>query len=432
MAIKEIKSLLQGIIGLNANTVGASNFERAVRHRMKICKISNVTEYHKELGNSEYEVKELIEEVVVPETWFFRNQQSFIALDSYIKDVWLKNRKEKKLRVLSAPSSTGEEPYSIAMSFDKHGLTSDHFQLDAIDISTRLLSKAKRGVYGKHSFRNKENDFIEAYFDRIDDTFVLHEDIRNSVNFNQGNILEENLGNGTVIKYDIIFCRNLLIYFDRSTQKKAIGNLCKLLKDDGIVFLGHAETGDFVSGHLERAKYARAFAYHHLPAENSKTKKIKISLKAKIQPKKFKLGNKAVTSTGKNESNNEADKKKSMHFLETVEINLLEKKPAKDLKILRQVKKLADAGNLKEASALCENYLQEHETSAQAYYLLGLIRESEGKKEIVGELFRKAVYLDPNHHAAMIHLALHAGRQGDSDMAKKLHLRAQRVVKRNK
>ena len=161
MSITEIKSLLQGIIGLNANTVGASNFERAVRHRMKICEINEVKEYLRELENSEYEVKELIEEVVIPETWFFRNQQSFIAFDSYIKDEWLVNNREKKLKILSAPSSTGEEPYSIVMSLDKHGLAGDYFQLDAIDISTRLLSKAKRGVYGKHSFRNKENNFID-------------------------------------------------------------------------------------------------------------------------------------------------------------------------------------------------------------------------------------------------------------------------------
>ena len=79
-----------------------------------------------------------------------------------------------------------------------------------------------------------------------------------------------------------------------------------------------------------------------------------------------------------------------------------------------------------------ENYLLDDNTSAQAYYLLGLIREAEGKDDLVGDLFSKAVYLDPNHHEAMIHLALHAGRIGDSVTAKKLHLRAQRVVKRIK
>ncbi len=432
MSITEIKSLLQGIIGLNANTVGASNFERAVRHRMKICEISEVNEYLSELENSEYEVKELIEEVVIPETWFFRNQQSFIAFDSYIKDEWLVNNKEKKLKILSAPSSTGEEPYSIVMSLDKHGLGGDYFQLDAIDISTRLLSKAKRGVYGKHSFRNKENNFIDAYFDRIDDTFVLHEDIRTSVNFKQGNILEENLGNGTAIKYDIIFCRNLLIYFDRSTQEKAIENLCKFLNDDGVMFLGHAETGEYINKHLTRAKYARAFAYHRVPKENTKSKKEGALSKDKLDHKKSKIGQKTTQTAFKKLLSSAPTGEKSLHFLETMEINLLDNNPPKNDKILRKVKQLADAGELKEASALCESYLQTHDASAQAYYLLGLIRESEGKQKLVGELFRKAVYLDPNHHAAMIHLALHAGRQGDADMAKKLHQRAQRVVKRNK
>jgi len=435
MAIKEIKSILKDIIGLNANTVGASNFERAVRYRMKVCGISDIEEYHAELKSSEYEVKELIEEVVVPETWFFRNQQSFAALELYIKEEWLVHNREKRLKVLSVPSSTGEEPYSLAMCFDKYGLTSDNYKIDAIDISTRLLSKAKRAVYGKHSFRNKENDFIDAYFDRIDDTYVLHDDIRNSVNFTQGNLLEKNLGNGTTTLYDIIFCRNLLIYFDRNTQEQAIKNLCTRLKDDGIIFLGHAETGEFISGHLVRSKYARAFAYHKIGTAKADKKKQKTGLKNSfpIEEKNIKVSLKAAHTTAKKPANNKENIGNPLNFLDTVEMSAAAvNEELQDTKILRKVKKLADAGKIKEASALCEGYLQENSASAQAYYLLGLIRESEGRHKLVGELFPKAVYLDPNHHEAMIHLALHAGREGDAETAKKLHQRAKRVVKRTK
>jgi len=422
MAIKEIKSLLKCAIVLNAATVGASTLERAVRHRMKTCCIGDIEEYRKELKKSAFEVKELIEEVVVPETWFFRNQQSFVALDNYIREEWLTKKTNNKLRVLSAPSSTGEEPYSLVMSLDKYGLTTEHFQVDAIDISDRLLIKAKRGVYGKHSFRNKENDYINAYFDRIDDTYVLHDDIRHSVNYQRGNLLEDNLGNGNTTKYDIIFCRNLLIYFDRATQEKAIENLCKLLKDDGILFLGHAETGEFIKNHLTRSKYPRAFAYHKIDPAITESKK----------------NSKKISNT-ENISRQVIKKKEAVEqkpqFLETVVLNVADidqYKDPQDNKTLREVKKLADEGKLKEASALCESYLREDPESAQAYYLLGLIRESEGKDNLVGELFQKAVYLNPNHHEALIHLALHAGRKGDSEMAKKLHQRVQRVAKRIK
>ena len=422
MAIKEIKSLLKGAIGLNAATVGASNFERAVRHRMKNCGIGDIEEYREELNRSDFEVKELIEEVVIPETWFFRNQQSFTALDNYIKENWLTTKADRKLKVLSAPSSTGEEPYSLVMSLDKYGLTTDHFQVDAIDISERLLVKAKRGVYGKHSFRNKENDYINAYFDQIDDTYVLHEDIRHSVNYQRGNVLEDNLGNGNTTKYDIIFCRNLLIYFDRATQEKAIENLCKLLRDDGILFLGHAETGEFIKTYLTRSKYPRAFAYH------------------KIQPDQTKSDKKTIQKNTVENTSRQATKKKvaveqKPQFLETVVLNVADidkYKEPQDNKILRKVKKLADEGKLREAGALCESYLREDAESAQAYYLLGLIRESEGKDNLVGELFQKAIYLNPNHHEALIHLALHAGRKGDAEMAKKLHQRVQRVARRIK
>ena len=420
-------------MGLNATTVGASNLERAIRHRMKICGIDSINDYRIELDNSDFEVKELIEEVVVPETWFFRNQQSFHALDSYIKEHWILKRKDKKLRVLSIPSSTGEEPYSLAMTLDKFGLTTDYFEIDAIDISEKLLVKARRGVYGKHSFRNKENDFADAYFDRIDDTFVLHDDIRNAVNFKQGNILMDELGNSTKDKYDVIFCRNLLIYFDRSTQVKAIENLYGLLHDDGLLFLGHAETGDYIKKHLVRAKYSRAFAYHKLIPETHAGKNIASNNQSKAnEPIISNIPEKHARLT-KTEA--KIPRKTQMKFLETMEINLADidtPTSHQENMTLRKVKILADKGNLKEASALCENYLLNDNTSAQGYYLLGIIREAEGKDELVGELFRKAVYLDPNHHEAMIHLALHAGRKGDTATAKKLHLRAQRVAKRIK
>lgn len=433
MAIREIKKLLKESMGLNASTVGASNLERAIRYRMKLCGIADLDEYKNELENSEFEVTELIEEVVVPETWFFRNQQSFHALESYIKEEWLLKRKNKKLRILSIPSSTGEEPYSLVMTLDKFGLTTDYFHIDAVDISEKLLVKARRGVYGKHSFRNKDNDFADAYFDMIDDTFVLHDDIRNSVNFLKGNILHDGLGINSTGNYDIIFCRNLLIYFDRHTQAQAVENLHKLLNDDGLIFLGHAETGDYIKKHLVRAKYARAFAYHKVLPKEPSQKTASTAKKAPIE-NKSNINKPVKNKTAKEKKVKQPANKNK--FLETMELSVSEFSTTptsyQENMTLKKAKNLADKGNFKEASALCENYLLSDSTSAQAYYLLGLIREAEGKDELVGELFRKAVYLDPNHHEAMIHLALHAGRQGDTVTAKKLHLRAQRVAKRIK
>lgn len=417
MSLKAIKDLLKETIGLNVSSVGASNFERAVRHRMKAIEITDVQAYSVALRQAE-ELRELIDEVIVPETWFFRNPASFTALQQFAEKRRVKLTKGRKLRVLSMPCSTGEEPYTIAMALDEAGLQAGEYQIDAFDISQRLLTKAKRGVYGRNSFRNKENEFRDQYFDLVGGIYVLNDKMRNAVNFQQGNLLDKYFGVSGHL-YDVIFCRNLLIYFDRETQNAAMQKFHTLLADDGLMLIGHAEMPDFLRGNFTRSEYPRSFSYHKVITGSALTKDGTRRVAAlPALPKK-------ATSTAPRAKSN-------MEFLETVELKRADLLPKTDAAVLRDAARLANRGELREAGALCENYLRQHPTSAQAYYLLGLVREAEGKHQLVGELFKKAVYLDPNHYEAMIHLALHLVRYGDAASAKNLHLRANRVLNRKK
>ena len=227
MSLKAIKDLLKQTIGLNVSSVGASNFERAVRHRMKALAIHDVSDYSVQLRHAD-EMREFIDEVVVPETWFFRNVASFTALQQFAGGRRAERSSGRKLMVLSMPCSTGEEPYTIAMALDQAGLQPNEYQIDAFDISQRLLTKAKRGVYGRNSFRNKENEFRDQYFYLVGGIYVLNDKMRNAVNFQQGNLLDKYFGVGGQV-YDVIFCRNLLIYFDRDTQNLAMQKFHKLL-----------------------------------------------------------------------------------------------------------------------------------------------------------------------------------------------------------
>lgn len=418
MPLKVIKHLLKEAIGLNISSVGASNFERAVRHRMKSLGLQDVEDYALKLRQVE-EMRELIDEVIVPETWFFRNPASFTALQQFAAARQEACARGKKLMVLSMPCSTGEEPYTIAMTLDQAGLKPHEYQIDAFDISQRLLTKAKRGVYGRNSFRNKENEFRDRYFDWVGGLYVLNDKMRNAVNFQQGNLLDKYFGVGGQI-YDVIFCRNLLIYFDRDTQNHALQKFHKLLADDGLLLLGHAETPDFLHGNFTRSEYVRSFSYH----------KARVSVPVKDNGRRVEAL--VPSAIAKNTVSAATRAKPALEFLETVklaEANLL---PQTDAAVLRDAARLANRGELREAGTLCENYLRQHTTSAQAYYLLGLVREAEGKHQLVGELFKKAVYLDPNHYEAMIHLALHLVRHGDADSAKKLQQRAHRVLNRKK
>src|SRR5437867_5180284 len=220
----QIEQLLREKMGLDAASIGSSLIQRTVRLRMKGLGLKEPYDYKQFLLGSPAEWKELIESVVVTETWFFRDREPFSALVRLVLDHWAPAHPTGTVRLLSIPCSSGEEPYSMAMALLDAGLSGPRFQIDAVDISGRILVRAKRGVYGKNSFRGKDLAFRDRYFKPAKDGFVLDPKIRNAVRFRQDNILSATCLAGEA-KYDFIFCRNLLIYFDRPTQQKALAKL---------------------------------------------------------------------------------------------------------------------------------------------------------------------------------------------------------------
>lgn len=132
-----IESLLKQKIGLDANSIGSSTIARAIYQRMADCRISTMAGYLGLLQESPQEWEAFVESVVIPETWFFRERESFNFLKDYVLSEWLANNSNRILQILSVPCSTGEEPYSIAIALLEAGLTAANFRIDAIDISKK-------------------------------------------------------------------------------------------------------------------------------------------------------------------------------------------------------------------------------------------------------------------------------------------------------
>src|SRR6476646_1464122 len=148
-----IENLLKQKIGLNAAAIGSNTIARSVRHRMAHCSLEDPVAYLSQLQTSTAELDALIETIVVPETWFFRDREPFVLLAHYVVSEWLPAHPHQILRILSAPCSTGEEPYSIAIALLEAGLSASQFRIDAIDISQTALQKAQQAVYDEYSFR---------------------------------------------------------------------------------------------------------------------------------------------------------------------------------------------------------------------------------------------------------------------------------------
>jgi chemotaxis protein methyltransferase WspC len=246
MAYADFEDLLKASIGLDVASVGPAAVARAVEERQAACGLPDAAAYLAHLRTYGTELQALIEAVVVPETWFFRDRGAFAWLARVAADEWLPAHPTEVMRLLSLPSSTGEEPYSIAMALIDAGVPPQRFRVDAIDISARALAHAAHAVYGKNAFRDADLAFRDRHFEAADRGHRPSEQVRGRVEFAQGNLLAAGFLPGAEL-YDVVFCRNVLIYFDELSSRRAAENLYGALRPGGYLFLGHSESMSRIS-----------------------------------------------------------------------------------------------------------------------------------------------------------------------------------------
>lgn len=409
-----IHNLLKKIIGLDVATIGHSSIKRAVDHRLRQTGIPDAESYISQLKSSDQELRALIEEVVVPETWFFRDQGPFDALRKYLETEWIPAHPDRVLRVLSLPCSTGEEPYSIAIVASECGLADTRVRVDAVDVSTTALTRAKRAIYTRNSFRSQDLQFRDRHFRETPAGYELNEATAKLVRFTHGNILS----NSFIVSrdpYDVIFCRNLFIYFDRETQRNVVRKLYSLLETNGLLFVGHSEASVIPRDYFQPLAMRASFGYRKrdllqvieeravpvvAPSQRAPARKVQTELPLYVPPPAPAAPPAAAVTAA------------------PVEMDALDK-----------AHRLADEGFLDEAAALCAAKLSADNACVDAYYLLGVVREAMGDRAGAAELFRKAVYLDPDHHEALIHLALLAETEGNHAAAAILKQRAERAAR---
>lgn len=425
-----IEALLSKKIGLDASTIGSSKISRATEIRRLACGEPDLQTYLKRLQTEPQELEELIESVIVPETWFFRDRKPFEFLGRYVMSEWLPSQRNSTLRVLSLPCCTGEEPYSIAITLLEAGLNPNQFYIDAIDISKYSLSKAQKAIYGKKSFRGQEFSQKQHYFQQTAEGYQVSELVRRRVNFSYGNLLE--LFKKDKNKYDVIFCRNLLIYFEDNARSQALKTLEILLTPNGLLFLGSAETGMLNTPKLVSVRQPFTFAYQKV--ENlAKQENSKLSTMSSLAEKLTNVQQKKSTFLTpvdfqvKNAWTEQIRKKLSDYPAQiTPPISKVTRENIQALPNLQTARNLANQGKLEEAASLCKTYLNENSTSAEAYVLLGEIYQGLGNEEESEKSFQKAIYLDPNHYDALMHLALLKEHQGEFSSAQLIRQRIQR------
>jgi chemotaxis protein methyltransferase CheR len=220
--------------------------ERRLNSRLQELKISNFLEYYHLLRysqNRRQELEDIIELLTTNETYFFREDYQLKAfadelLPALVKDLG----KHRRMRIWSAGCSTGEEAYTIAMLIKETPALADwNVEIFANDISRRVLSVARKGVYGRASFRTTDQYYAKKYFHAIGERFQIDEKIRSMVSFGHLNLLDKEMLQ-LISSMDVIFCRNVLIYFDKPARIKVLGTFYEKLQPGGYLLLGHSES----------------------------------------------------------------------------------------------------------------------------------------------------------------------------------------------
>ncbi|MDX2169833.1 MAG: CheR family methyltransferase, partial [Deltaproteobacteria bacterium] len=234
-----IAELLRVRIGLDVDAIGTRALGLAVRRRARARGIDGLDAYRTLLAGDANEWQALIEAVVVPESWFFRDGEPFALLGRWASTA---RRPGTRLTLLSLPCASGEEPWSMAIALAAAGLPPEAFHIDALDLSERALAVARQGIYPTRALRSKPvPEAWHAYLHPLPERrFEVDAALRASLRFAVGNLVDVSR---TLAErhYDAIFSRNLLIYCDATTRAAALASFATALRPDGLLVLGHAD-----------------------------------------------------------------------------------------------------------------------------------------------------------------------------------------------
>lgn len=222
-------------------------------------------------SDAQHEIEHLINAFTVNETYFYREDHQLKCMTSHLLNDLLKRKKiGEPIRIWSIPCSTGEEPYSIAIWLMENWSEVDNHKIEIVasDIDSRALNSAAEGYYGARALMRLSRQLVDRYFEPVDDGRVrIDPGLRESVHFTRANLIDTQ----DMVRYrsfDIVFCRNVLIYFDDASRRIAAENLYDCLSPGGYICLGHSETMSRISSLFDVCRYPEATVYQRPEAKH--------------------------------------------------------------------------------------------------------------------------------------------------------------------
>ena len=445
---QELERTLVDDYGWQLEAHGSDALDRSLKQRMAWLNLGQENEYLALLARDSEELVALLEELIVPESWFFREREA-IAEATDLAMQKLSRHPGQPIRVLSAPCSRGEEPLSLAVSLLEAGLPDELLQIDAVDLSAQSLAHAKKGIYTAFSFRGNDLSFRDRAFEAVTVNIPIDKDkshgkrgiqlsqdadgtrgvqgwriaprFQSRVTFHRVNLLEPN---EHLQKYDVIFCRNLLIYLTESARLKLFHTLSRALNPDGAMFLAACEFALPPSHLLRYSKGVNAYLFQKVPQTyvadlRQATPKSKPPILPSLHPRPPIARPSQATRLPPRSPHPPVRTTASSAPSPAVG------KAALGPNLLELAENAANQGRLQEAQKLCERELKT-QPSAKAYYLLAVVFSAQNLSEETETNLRKALYLEPANADALAQLALCREKAGDIQGARRLRERIKR------
>jgi chemotaxis protein methyltransferase CheR len=451
--LSPFKELIRDKCGLNFDGTREEILEKGISTRMSKKGINSPSLYYNQILNDEDEFTNLVNLLTINETYFYREQKHFDILSEHLVPELLLNKAHgSKINILSAGCSTGEEPYSIVIRLlEKFGPSIRHLiSVHAADIDREAIQVAREGIYGKRSFRVLDNILMEKYFDPLDsDIYKIKDFVKEPVEFSVFNLKSDSYPDKFHVM-DIIFYRNVSIYFKPEGQSMIFKKLANILNKNGYLFVSATETFFHNLDILSLIEVEDAFLYQSSPIikieDRRSHKKKKESIKAEpgkarrleeapavFIPETAPLSEPKPSSlTEKTEEQLPERRKGRRELFDDALLLAIEKRYEESLDIIDRfipaypsflkaytlrASILINLQRMDEARKLCTETIERDRWFTEGYILLGIIAKTEDDKEEARKRFKEALYMHPSNWVPHYFLAEIFYSMGELDNA---------------
>jgi len=239
---EQYRSFIYNESGITFTTANRSILESRLKERLREKKIESVKSYYSIITTDKEELKGFLDSITTNLTRFFRNQPHFDALEKHVIPELINNIKKggssNVIKIWSAGCSTGEEPYTIAMLLSEILPPLWKFEIMASDLSLKCLMFAKEGLYAESRIDGIPPNYLKKYFDKVEGGYLVKPELKSKISFDYHNLKNES-GHRN---FDVVFCRNVIIYFDEIAQTAVINRFWDAMASKSFLFIGHSES----------------------------------------------------------------------------------------------------------------------------------------------------------------------------------------------